>query len=246
MKSAFLLLWGWLLYTSVFAQEELFRTFKVCRQSDTVHLNLPIRDIRSIRVGLFQEFFTGVFFKRVDESVLKLPTQSYKDRFLKCENCEITNYSVDILNSGRLYLKGLDLLVEPTEKTIFLTTTSQSGDTLSRLTVLLSPKMTFYLKINDKMVKIDPSIPMPDFRPEDKLYIVARAENGEKMKVVDHSIISTNTMWCGRETQIGDEIPDWSKAGLANSRRNCMLYVTFSDEMGNNEWRTKMQFFKWE
>ena len=245
MKSAFLLLWGWLLYTSVFAQDDLFRTFHVCRQSDTVHLE--INKTSHWKDSPLTDFFSGVFFKRVDQSVLKLPTRSYKDRFLKCENCEITNYTVNFLNAGQLSLKGLDLLVEPAEKTVFLTTTSKSGDTLSRLTVLLSPKMTFYLKINDKMVKIDPSIPMPDFRPEDKLYIVARAENGEKMKVVDHSIISTNTMWCGRETPIGDEIPDWSKAGLANSRREClMLYVTFSDEMGNNEWRTKMQFFKWE
>ena len=245
MKSIFLFFLGWLFCSGVFAQADLYKTFYVCRQSDTVHLE--INKTSHWKASPLTDFFSGVFFKRVDQSVLKLPTRSYKDRFLKCENCEITNYTVNFLNAGQLCLRGVDLLVEPTEKTVFLTTTSQSGDTLSRLTVLLSPKMTFYLKINDKMVKIDPSIPMPDFRPEDKLYIVARAENGEKMKVVDHSIISTNTMWCGRETPIGDEIPDWSKAGLANSRREClMLYVTFSDEMGNNEWRTKMQFFKWE
>ena len=241
MKSAFLLLWGWLLYTSVFAQDDLFRTFHVCRQSDTVHLNLP-----TMGGGLFREFFTGVFFKRVDQSVLKLPTRSYKDRFLKCENCEITNYSVDILNAGQLCLRGVDLLVEPAEKTVFLTTTSKSGDTLSRLTVLLSPKMTFYLKINDIMVKIDPSIPMPDFRLEDKLSIVARAENGEKMKVVDHFFRPVDSFIekYSNDIPIGDEVQDWMKNKLL-PRRRFALQITFSDDKGN-EWETNMQFFKWE
>ena len=40
MKSVFLFFLGWLFCSGLFAQEELFRTFKVCRQSDTVRVSL--------------------------------------------------------------------------------------------------------------------------------------------------------------------------------------------------------------
>ncbi|MBO4805176.1 MAG: hypothetical protein J5554_03980 [Paludibacteraceae bacterium] len=244
MKSIFWFFLGWLFCSGVFAQADLYKTFYICRQSDTVHLE--INKTSYWKASPLTDFFSGVFFKRVDQSVLKLPTRSYKDRFLKCENCEIVNYSVNRLNAGQLSLKGLDLLVEPAEKTVFLTTTSKSGDTLSRLTVLLSPKMTFYLKINDIMVKIDPSIPMPDFRMEDKLSIVARAENGEKMKVVDHFFRPVDSFIekYSNDIPIGDEVQDWMKNKLL-PRRRFALQITFSDDKGN-EWETNMQFFKWE
>ncbi|MBR4839911.1 MAG: hypothetical protein IK005_05475 [Paludibacteraceae bacterium] len=235
--------------SGVFAQADLYKTFYICRQSDTVNLEINKASYCYWKASPLTDFFSGVFFKRVDQSVLKLPTRSYKDRFLKCENCEIVNYSVNRLNAGQLSLKGLDLLVEPAEKTVFLTTTSKSGDTLSRLTVLLSPKMTFYLKINDEMVKIDPSVPLPEFRMEDKLSIVARAENGEKMKVVDHFFRPVDAFIekYSNDIPVGGKLADWEKSRILDKTRGnrFAIRITFSDATGN-EWETNMQFFKWE
>lgn len=241
MKSAFLIL-GWLFYSSLVAQQPvLYQKFNVCRQSDTVHLNIP-------KWTPLQDFFSGVFFKRVDESVIKVPTRNYKDRFLKCENCEIANYSVDLLNGGQVCLKGLDLRVEPTEKMVVLTTTSKSGETLSQVSVLLSPKMTFYLKINESLVKIDGNTPMPDFLIEDEISLVARAESGKMMNVVDHFLIPLDSFIekYSNDTPVGGKLADWEKSRILDKTRGhrFAIRITFSDATGNNEWDVKMPFFK--
>jgi len=51
-----------------------------------------------------QKFFSGLFFKRISNNVLNLPSSSYKDRFKECENCEIARYVVKKWPSGLMYL----------------------------------------------------------------------------------------------------------------------------------------------
>lgn len=250
MKSAFFLLLGCLLYSNVVAQSVMNQTIKICRQSgqsDTVQVKLIKEHAfgrEKARQDSLREFFTGAFFKRMDGSVLKLPTRSYKDRFLKCENCEITNYSVaDLFNTGQICLYELDLLAAPTEKKVFLTTTTPKGDTLSRITVLISPKMTFYLKINDSKVKIDDTTPLPDFLPEDELRIVAIAENGESMKIADHDIFSLDVIG-GFGVTRGDEVSIRNKNWILSRPQGWYnIKIAFSDKDGN-VWETAMHFFK--
>ena len=241
MKSIFLFFLGWLFCSGVFAQEELFRTFHVYRQSDTVHLNLNRRG------PILRDFFSGVFFNRVNESVLRIPTTSYKDRFLKCENCEIVNYSVkqQQFNGGRVGLEGLDLWAEPTEEKVYLTTITPKGDTLSRLEVFLSPKVTFYLKINDEMVKIDDTSSMPPFRLEDELSFVVIAENGKRMKVKKHLVYTLSIMTEWRQFPDSEVMPDFEKVWILSTQpRKYLLDITFSDEKGNSWQSMFTPFFK--
>lgn len=141
------------------------------------------------------EFFTGMFFKRMDNTVLKLPSTRMKDRFLSCGNHPIVDYSVKMLSGGRVYLKELRLVVPPKEEKVVLTTTDSNGETLSEIELILSPKMTFYVKINNNKCLLDASLlERPSFEETDEISFEAVTINGKKMVVEKHLLIDYSVM----------------------------------------------------
>jgi len=156
--------------------------------SDTICVNFEKRKDIS-------EFFTGLFFKRMDNNVLKLPSTQLKDRFLSCGNHPIVDYYVKMLSGGRVCLKELRLVVPPTEEKVILTTTDSKGDVLSEIELILSPKVSFYLKINNERLLLDGSLSeRPSFAETDEVFFEAVANNGKKMVVEKHLLIDYSVM----------------------------------------------------
>ena len=154
---------------------------RLSTDNDTVHLSFH-KEI------YLQNFFTGLFFKRIRDNVLNLPSSDYKDRFLKCENCEISRYSVKKKLSGCTCLSDLYLVVAPEDREVSLVTTDKTGEQLCVIDISLSPVVTFYIKINDELLKYHPSFRLPPIKEQDHVSFVATAADGERIKIVHHRI----------------------------------------------------------
>ena len=70
-----------------------------------------------------------------------------------------------------------------------MTITDSDNAPLSQIELILSPKVKFFLKINNDMVEISSSTEWPTFKEEDDVSIVVIAENGKKMEVEEHLIV---------------------------------------------------------
>lgn len=196
--------------------------------SDTICVNFK-------RKKDISEFFTGIFFKRVSENVLKLPSTRLEDRFLSCEDLPIVDYSVEMLSGGRTYLKELRLVVPPKKEKVVLTTTDANGEVLSEIELILSPKMTFYLDINGKKILLDDFLTTrPYFEETDDVSLVAVADNGKMMEVEKHLLFGRQTM--GFAFTEGPFLSLFEKQLFLNSSSVTFGFrICFGDDK-NNSW----------
>lgn len=203
---------------------------RLSTDNDTVHLSF-YKEI------YLQNFFTGLFFKRISDNVLNLPSSDYKDRFLKCENCEISRYSVKKKLSGCTCLSDLYLVVAPEDREVTLETTSKTGEQLSVIDLSLSPVVTFYIKINDTSFKYHPSFSFPPINEQDRVCFYATAK-GEKIKIVRHCIEFLDGIGgCMRDWVDSNELDMRQKRRIANASRPVSFYflIKYEDKEGK-EW----------
>ncbi len=206
-------------------------------QKTTLHILRSDND--TIHVNLSQRYsFSGIMFKRVSDNVLKLPSTKFEDRFLTCEGHNITKYELGWLNGNRSYLKSLDIAVRPTDQKVYLTATNQNGAPLSQIELILSPKVNFFLQINNDMVGISSSTGWPDFKEEDVVNIVVITENGKKMEVEEHLIVDYGSMGNIMKSYTnGSQIKTADiKEIIARPRTNFGLSIVFGNGKGD-KWK---------
>ncbi len=209
-------------------------TLPICRQSDTLHIYL----------GRWKKYFTGTFFKQLSSDVLNIPGTDYKNRFMKCENCQFVKFDQKMENTnGQIYLNGVDVVLDPSVDKISLTTTSQKGDLLSKIDLVVSPKMKFFLKVNGKMMKLnsklDTTEKRPAFKQEDDLQIVSVTDKGVTLPIRKHELWFYPAIpgWSPFPS-MGDRLEDFEKRKLVGSPKEIFrLPVWFSDGKGNS-WQT--------
>ena len=154
-------------------------TMYICRtNNDTIHVEFE-------KVSIVHKYSFGRQFKRINDNKLRIKTEGHKNNFLSCEECKITRYSVD-QKVDIAFLTGIDLKTNPTDEMVHLRTTSQDGELISEITIILYPEPTLYLKINDSIVKIDSTVPMPSFNEKDDIRLIAMPEDGRDLKVIEH------------------------------------------------------------
>ena len=154
-------------------------TMYICRtNNDTIHVEFE-------KVSIVHKYSFGRQFKRINDNKLRIKTEGHKNNFLSCEECKITRYSVD-QKVDIAFLTGIDLKTNPTDEMVHLRTTSQDGELISEITIILYPEPTLYLKINDSIVKIDSTVPMPSFNEKDDIRLIAMTEDGRDLKVIEH------------------------------------------------------------
>ena len=154
-------------------------TMYICRtNNDTIHVEFE-------KVSIVHKYSFGRQFKRINDNKLQIKTEGHKNNFLSCEECKITRYSVD-QKVDIAFLTGIDLKTNPTDEMVHLRTTSQDGELISEITIILYPEPTLYLKINDSIVKIDSTVPMPSFNEKDDIRLIAMTEDGRDLKVIEH------------------------------------------------------------
>ncbi|MBR5971858.1 MAG: hypothetical protein IK017_04290 [Paludibacteraceae bacterium] len=150
--------------------------------NDTIHVDLS-------KNNDLYSFTSGILYKRVSDNVLKFSSTQYKGRRLICKDRNITSYKLGWLDGNRNYLKSIDIAVRPTDQKAYMTITDSDNAPLSQIKLILSPKVKFFLKINNDMVEISSSTEWPTFKEEDDVSIVVIAENGKKMEVEEHLIV---------------------------------------------------------
>ncbi len=146
---------------------------------DTIHLKFNTNSI-------VHKYSFGRRFKRINDSKLEIETVDRQKRFFNCEGCTIARYSVD-QKEGIAYLTSIDIVSDSKDDEAHLRTTTQDGELVSDITLNLSPSMTIYLSINDSLIKIDSIGPLPDIKKDDKLKLVAIADDGRKLKILQSS-----------------------------------------------------------
>ncbi|MCQ2195044.1 MAG: hypothetical protein MJZ28_08870 [Paludibacteraceae bacterium] len=196
---------------------------------DTAHMDIPMHQSKM--------FFNGNFFKRVNERRLNLPSNTLRDRYFECDNCNILDYSVvKHLNSTRV--NAFDLEVPMSVRKCNMTTTSKNGDTLMVTNIEIFPKAELYMKINDKtLVKVDSTTNFPSLiTGNDKLEIVI-ASDGTNLAVKSHYLKSLYSM--GNiliEKNPGTWITDKEKNILLSSRRRNRLFLTVEIAEPDRTW----------
>ena len=143
---------------------------------DTTHLKFNTNSI-------VHKYSFGRRFNRINDSKLEIETLDRQKRFFNCEGCTIARYSVD-QKEGIAYLTIIDIVSDSKDDEAHLRTTTQDGELVSDITLNLSPSMTIYLSINDSLIKIDSIGPLPDIKENDKLKLVAIADDGRKLKIL--------------------------------------------------------------
>lgn len=121
---------------------------------------------------------------------------------------------------------------------------SPEGEILVELRILIS-RPTFYLKINDRLVKIDSASVMPSFKEEDNVSFVVFDENGKEMEVTHHDITREGG------TDIGSKlIPTWRELKipekqllLRSSQIPLEIYIMYKNEEGKS-WQIRIPFFR--
>ncbi|MBR3519692.1 MAG: leucine-rich repeat protein [Paludibacteraceae bacterium] len=146
---------------------------------DTTHLKFNTNSI-------VHKYSFGRRFNRINDSKLEIETLDRQKRFFNCEGCTIARYSVD-QKEGIAYLTSIDIVSDSKDDEAHLRTTTQDGELVSDITLNLSPSMTIHLSINDSLIKIDSIGPLPDIKKNDKLKLVAIADDGRKLKILQSS-----------------------------------------------------------
>ena len=206
--------------------------------NDTIRLH-----ILSINTW-FKRHLAGTNFKLEDNGVLRIPDLKGKDRFMKCEGHNITNFSVSPLGDNRFYLESVDIATLPTDKEVKLTTTSPEGELLAEVTILIS-RPTFYLKINDQLVKIDSASVMPSFKEEDNVSFAVFDEKGKEMEVTHHDIRKVGVPSMGGVLiPPGGELSTNEKHYLLRfSHIPLQIYIMYKNEEGKS-WQIWIPFFR--
>lgn len=167
--------------------------------------------------GKLRDFLTGVFFKRLSDNELNLPSRDYKNRYLKCLDCDILHYSVDNLAS-RLSITDLTLGIPPTIKKANLTMKSKEGHLLSELEVWVAPRVNIFLMWKGAQVAVNDANSLSEVGAEDEVRIVAFAENGAALQVTEHYLWSFAEMADYRFLK-GDTLSETEKRKLMENRK---------------------------
>lgn len=195
------------------------------RNGDTIH----------VKCGYAFGLLNGVFFKRESENVIKIPSTSYKDRYLKYEGGEIVHCTIsqDKRFSGRVGIDDLDLTVKPTDKKVTLTVTSKTGELLGKIDVLITPKISLYMKINKEMIELTPSLPVPVIKMDDVIRLVAITDKGEVLTTRECNVIKLDRPMCEivQRTNGGELCVD-DKDCLINPGRGVYVGGEFEDKDG--------------
>ncbi|MBO7607568.1 MAG: leucine-rich repeat protein [Paludibacteraceae bacterium] len=208
--------------------------------NDTIRLHILSSD------WWLKRHLAGTNFKLEDNGVLRIPDLKGKDRFMKCEGHNITNFSVSPLGDNRFNLESIDIATLPTDKEVKLTTTSPEGELLAEVTILIS-RPTFYLKINDQLVKIDSASVMPSFTEEDNVSFAVFDENGKEMEVTHHDIRKVGVPSMGGVLiPPGGELSTNEKHYLLKfSHFPLEIYIMYKNEEGKS-WKKGIPFFRGE
>ncbi|MBR0502491.1 MAG: leucine-rich repeat protein [Paludibacteraceae bacterium] len=192
----------------------------------------------------FKQYLAGTNFKLEDNGILKIPDLKGKDRFMKCEGHNITNFTVSPLSDNRFYLESVDIATLPTDKEVKLTTTSPEGELLAEVKIHIS-RPTFYLKINDQLVKIDSASVMPSFKEEDNVSFVVFDENGKEMEVTHRDIKTKGAPPIGSKLiEKGGELSIPEKKWILSSPHNPFeIYIMYKNEEGKS-WQIWIPFFR--
>ena len=202
-------------------------TMYICRtNNDTIHVEFE-------KVSIVHKYSFGCQFKRINDNKLQIKTEDHKNNFLSCEECKITRYSVD-QKVDIAFLTGIDLKTNPTDEMVHLRTTSQDGELISEITIILYPEPTLYLKINDSIVKIDSTVPMPSFNEKDDIRLIAMTEDGRDLKVTEY--------WWLFEIIKGDQI----NPKLLKKMIGIWLYFRYYDRHLNRMFHSGRPFFNTE
>ena len=195
------------------------------RSGDTIH----------VKCSYSFDLLDGVFFKRMSKNEIKIPSTGYKDRYLKYEGGEIVNCTIrqDEIFSGRVYIRDMDLSVKPTDKKVTLTVTSKTGELLGKIDVLITPKISLYMKINKEMIELNSSLPVPVVKMDDVIRIVAITDKGEVLTTKECYVIKLDRPMCGNVPRTnGGELSVDDKEGLINPGRGVYVGGAFADKDG--------------
>ena len=153
---------------------------------DVLRVNQDTTHVKFNTNSIVHKYSFGRRFNRINDSKLEIKTLDRQKRFFNCEGCTIARYSVD-QKEGIAYLTSIDIVSDSKDDEAHLRTTSQDGELVSDITLNLSPSMTIYLSINDSLIKIDSIGPLPEIKGNDKLKLVAIADDGRKLKILKSS-----------------------------------------------------------
>lgn len=204
------------------------------RNGDTIHVN----------IGYTFGLLSGVFFKRLSENVIKIPSAAYKDRFLTYDGGEIVRYTIEKESSfsGTICIKDIDLLVKPTDRKVTLTVTSKTNELLGTIDILITPEITLYMKINKEMVELNSSLPIPIFKEEDVVSIVAITDKGEELTTKECYALKRNRPMGRDRITNGGEFAIEDKQAILNPGRGIYIGGHFVDKYGVS-WR---KYVLWE
>lgn len=153
---------------------------------DVLRVNQDTTHVKFNTNSIVHKYSFGRRFIRINDSKLEIETLDRQKRFFNCEGCTIARYSVD-QKVGIAYLTSIDIVSDSKDDEAHLRTTTQDGELVSDITLNLSPSMTIHLSINDSLIKIDSIGPLPDIKENDKLKLVAIADDGRKLKILQSS-----------------------------------------------------------
>ncbi|MBR5971666.1 MAG: leucine-rich repeat protein [Paludibacteraceae bacterium] len=207
--------------------------------NDTIHLN-----IKGIN-PMVKEIFTGTNFKLEDNGVMRVPNIKGEDRFLKCEGRAITNFTATPLGDDRFYLESIDIATLPTDKEVNLRLTYPEEELLAEVKIRIS-RPSFYLEINDSLVKVDTTSLMPSFNETDDVCFVVFDEDGKEMKVMYHNIIRVgSTPMGGVMIPTGNELSFYYKKWFISTSHipPLEIYLHYKNEDGIT-WKKYFPFFR--
>lgn len=230
MKHTFIILFCWLIGSSVWAQKEE-------KQGDDV-VNIHMEGKRGNGDTVVISFdrrgkylFFGYDVQQEGDKALKIRGRDYVDRILSCENCtKIVSFSQEEnkMNSMKC-LKEIVLTAPLSEKHISMTET-RKGKLGLTLKAMLYPKVAFFLKINEEMINLPSQTGLPHFQMEDTLRIVAVAD-GKELNIEKYAIVGSSMgdyNW-----HLGNLITmDQKERLLRNRSRNTSIVVVLLDEDG--------------
>ena len=153
---------------------------------DVLRVNQDTTHVKFNTNSIVHKYSFGRRFNRINDSKLEIKTLDRQKRFFNCEGCTIARYSVD-QKEGIAYLTSIDIVSDSKDDEAHLRTTTQDGELVSDITLNLSPSMTIHLSINDSLIKIDSIGPLPEIKGNDKLKLVAIADDGRKLKILKSS-----------------------------------------------------------
>ena len=211
---------------------------------DVLRVNQDTTHLKFNTISIVHKYSFGRRFKRINDSKLEIETVDRQKRFFNCEGCTIARYSVD-QKEGIAYLTSIDIVSDSKDDEAHLRTTTQDGELVSDITLNLSPSMTIYLSINDSLIKIDSIGPLPDIKKDDKLKLVAIADDGRKLKILQSSWWDDDRMG-GTLTDVctDDQIVNKTFMCLQEKRwKKTWVSIWVMAQESNKIWRPRLRFF---